>query len=78
MSNLGVGLLKNDEYKGFFNALKRIYSEEGFISFYRGYSAYMLAVIIEIQFTLLFSDTILDEFIASCHKLYDDELTTNR
>ena len=37
-------ILKNDEYKGFFNAMKRIYSEEGFLALYRGYFAYMLAV----------------------------------
>ena len=46
MSKLGVGLLRNDEYKGFFNACKRIYTEEGFLAFYRGYFAYILAVII--------------------------------
>jgi len=44
MSKQTSGLLKNDEYKGFFNALKRIYSEEGFLAFYRGYNAYILAV----------------------------------
>jgi len=38
-------LLKNNEYSGFFNAMKRIYAEEGGLAFYRGYSAYMLAVI---------------------------------
>jgi len=36
--------LKNDEYKSFFNAMRRIYSEEGGLAFYRGYMAYMLAV----------------------------------
>eukprot|EP00347_Sterkiella_histriomuscorum_P016067 403354614 len=43
-SKLGYGLLKNDEYKGFFNAVKKIYSQEGFLAFYRGYFAYMLAI----------------------------------
>lgn len=37
-------MLKNDEYRGFTHAVKRIYAEEGVIAFYRGYNAYMLAV----------------------------------
>ena len=44
MSLLGVSLLRNDEYKGFLDAVKRIYREEGALAFYRGYLAYMLAV----------------------------------
>ncbi len=44
MSRLGVSLLRNDEYKGFLDAVKRIYREEGALAFYRGYLAYMLAV----------------------------------
>jgi hypothetical protein len=43
-SKLSISFLKNDEYRGFFNAMKRIYAEEGLLAFYRGYSAYMLAV----------------------------------
>jgi len=39
-----VGLLRNDEYKGIFNAASRIVKEEGFTALYRGYFAYILAV----------------------------------
>lgn len=37
-------MLNNNEYKGFFNALSRIYKEEGVLGMYRGYATYMLAV----------------------------------
>lgn len=37
-------MLDNNEYRGFTHALKRIYTEEGFLGLYRGYSAYLLAV----------------------------------
>ncbi|CDW89215.1 UNKNOWN [Stylonychia lemnae] len=45
-SNIGIALLKNNEYSGFFNAMKRIYSEEGALAFYRGYSAHILAIML--------------------------------
>lgn len=44
MSKIGFGMLRNDEYKGFFDCVKRIATEEGPLAFYRGYMAYMLAV----------------------------------
>ncbi|TNV71969.1 hypothetical protein FGO68_gene13874 [Halteria grandinella] len=44
MSKMGYGLLRNNEYKGFFNACKRIWAEEGAVAFYRGYLAYILAI----------------------------------
>jgi len=37
-------MLDMNEYKGFFNCTKRIAKEEGFMGFYKGYSAYLLAV----------------------------------
>ena len=50
MSRIGFGLLRNDEYKGFFNCLRRIVSEEGPLSLYRGYTAYMLAIMFWMSF----------------------------
>jgi hypothetical protein len=44
MSRVGVGMLSHDEYRGFFNASKRIWAEEGPLAFYRGYFAYILAI----------------------------------
>ena len=46
-SKLNVGLLANNEYRGFFHACQRIFAEEGAIAFYRGYLAYILAVSIQ-------------------------------
>ena len=43
-------MLDNNEYKGFRHAFKRIYSEEGVLGFYRGYSAYMLGVSINREY----------------------------
>jgi hypothetical protein len=43
-SKINVGLLPNNEYRGFFHACKRIFTEEGAIAFYRGSIAYILAV----------------------------------
>lgn len=45
-----VGLIKNDEYKGFFNALMKITREEGVLALYRGYFAYILAVSLKYPF----------------------------
>jgi len=40
-----VGMLNKNEYKGYIDAFKRIYSEEGiFRGFYRGYFAFLMAV----------------------------------
>jgi hypothetical protein len=44
MSRVGVGMLPHDEYRGFFSACKRIWTEEGPLAFYRGYFAYILAI----------------------------------
>jgi hypothetical protein len=56
-----VGLLSNTEYKGFFHACKRIFAEEGPLAFYRGYIAYILAVM---DFCLKIIDYLLDEHLA--------------
>jgi len=56
-----TGLLGNSEYRGIFEAMKKIFNEEGFLAFYRGYSAYMIAV----RFFLKFTDPFLDERAAS-------------
>jgi hypothetical protein len=57
---LNAGLLSNTEYKGFFHACKRIFAEEGAIAFYRGYIAYILAVIL--LSLPIFLDYLLDEY----------------
>lgn len=44
MSKQSSGFLKSDEYRGFFDAFKKIYREEGALSFYRGFNAYIIAV----------------------------------
>jgi hypothetical protein len=56
-----VGLLSNNEYRGFFHACKRIYAEEGAIAFYRGYIAYILAVSLSFVKKSLIVDNLLDE-----------------
>ena len=67
---MGVGLLRNDEYKGIFNAGSRIIKEEGFFALYRGYFAYMLAVRL---FKMTLSDHILNEHPSTSNRLHDDE-----
>lgn len=73
---MNIGFLKNDEYKGFFNACKRIYSEEGFMAFYRGYNAYMLAVKLTHFVLISLIDSFLDECASLRNRFHDDENAT--
>lgn len=43
-SKINMTFIANDEYRGFFDAVRKIYSQEGVTALYRGYFAYMLAV----------------------------------
>lgn len=73
-----MGLIANNEYTSFFNALMKISRQEGIKALYRGYFAYILAVILIKYKNLKHIDNILDECVTLCYRFLDDEIASYR
>ena len=80
MSSLKGGLLENKEYKGIINCFSRIVKEEGPLALYRGYSAYMVAILFWMSVLPLTSEYLLmripfmgEQKAAKANPLLEDE-----